>query len=65
MRIAVDTGGTFTDFVVQDSDGTRTFKVKSTPADPARALIQGLAEITGPFVLLHGTTVATNALLEG
>ncbi|MGI8924298.1 MAG: hydantoinase/oxoprolinase family protein [Fimbriimonadales bacterium] len=65
LRIAVDTGGTFTDFVVQDSDGSRTFKVKSTPADPARALIQGLAEITGPFELLHGTTVATNALLEG
>jgi N-methylhydantoinase A/oxoprolinase/acetone carboxylase beta subunit len=59
-RLGVDTGGTFTDVVADDG---RTQKVPSTPADPARA---ALAASRGfePDVLAHGTTVATNALLE-
>jgi N-methylhydantoinase A/oxoprolinase/acetone carboxylase beta subunit len=64
-RVGVDTGGTFTDLVA--ADGTIA-KVPSTPADPALAVAGGLAELAGeagaPDVMCHGTTVATNALLE-
>ena len=64
MRVGADTGGTFTDVVA--ADGT-VAKVPSTPEDPGRAVRAGLATATGegrPEVLAHGTTVATNALLE-
>jgi N-methylhydantoinase A len=65
-RVAVDTGGTFTDFFVLDPHGIRTHKVLSTPADPSRAILRGLKELSleGNFTLIHGSTVATNALLE-
>jgi N-methylhydantoinase A len=62
--LGVDTGGTFTDVVA--GDGTIT-KVTSTPAHPADAVAKGVAAIAGsvtPALLAHGTTVATNALLE-
>jgi N-methylhydantoinase A/oxoprolinase/acetone carboxylase beta subunit len=65
MRVGVDTGGTFTDLVGDDG---RVVKVPSTPADPTRALQSALDEAGAgaPAELLaHGTTVATNALLEG
>jgi N-methylhydantoinase A len=64
--VGVDIGGTFTDFIVAGPDGLRLHKVPSTPGDPARAFVQGLAEmgIVAPSRLIHGTTVATNALLE-
>jgi N-methylhydantoinase A len=65
VRIAVDTGGTFTDFVVVDGGSVRRFKLPSTPADPAIATIRGCAEFDAGFDLCHGTTVATNAILEG
>jgi N-methylhydantoinase A/oxoprolinase/acetone carboxylase beta subunit len=62
MQVGVDTGGTFTDLVGADG---RSTKVLSTPDDPARAVGQGLAQLgTRPSLLAHGTTVATNALLE-
>ncbi|MGH7544744.1 MAG: hydantoinase/oxoprolinase N-terminal domain-containing protein, partial [Gemmatimonadota bacterium] len=65
--VAVDTGGTFTDVVVHRAGRTRVRKVPSTPDDPARAVWQGIGELVPagePFVLAHGSTVATNALLE-
>ncbi len=65
--VAVDTGGTFTD-VVLDRGGTLTLhKLLSTPADPSRAVTAGLAAVLdGPPAdeVIHGSTVATNALLE-
>lgn len=65
-RIAIDTGGTFTDCVWVQDGRTRTLKVFSTPADPSLAILRALERINlrAPLVLLHGTTVGTNALLQ-
>ncbi len=65
--VAVDTGGTFTDLLLWRDRRLSTLKVPSTPGDPAEAVLQGLGRILAagePFLLLHGSTVATNALLE-
>ena len=62
MRAGVDTGGTFTDFVFWDGRTCRTHKTRSTPDDPARAILAGLEAPAAEIV--HGSTVATNALLE-
>ncbi|HEX9259018.1 MAG TPA: hydantoinase/oxoprolinase family protein [Acidimicrobiales bacterium] len=59
MRVGVDTGGTFTDVVTETGE---VVKVPSTPRDPAAAV--RAASPTNTSVLVHGTTVATNALLE-
>ena len=67
LRIGIDTGGTFTDFVVRDGASVRVHKVLSTPADPARAVLTGLAELFPGGCdgeITYGSTVATNALLE-
>src|SRR5215471_3206376 len=67
LRIAIDTGGTFTDCVWIDPSThcLRMLMVFSTPADPSRAIVEALQKITtGDFVLWHGTTVGTNTLLE-
>ena len=71
LRIGIDIGGTFTDFVIHDpAAGTiRTFKLLSTPADPAMAVLEGLRQIqeqaaSPDLSIIHGSTVATNALLE-
>jgi N-methylhydantoinase A len=74
LRIGIDTGGTFTDIVcVDDKSGAmRVTKVASTPSNPAVALVRGVQAILGQCgagvddlaVLAHGTTVATNALLQ-
>ncbi len=63
MRVGTDTGGTFTDVVTDDG---RITKVPSTREDPGEAVRAGLAELgaDSPAELAHGTTVATNALLE-
>ncbi|MCO5317715.1 MAG: hydantoinase/oxoprolinase family protein [Microthrixaceae bacterium] len=64
MRVGADSGGTFTDLVLEDG---RILKVPSTPDDPGAAVREGLGRLAagGAEVLAHGTTVATNALLEG
>ena len=69
MILGVDVGGTFTDFFLVDekSGETRTHKVASTPDDPSRAILQGLHALAprgGLAFLAHGTTVATNALIQ-
>ncbi|MEC8049629.1 MAG: hydantoinase B/oxoprolinase family protein [Myxococcota bacterium] len=67
QRVAIDSGGTFTDFVVLLASGERRrFKVPSTPDDPSRAIHEGLTSLSVKPAdpVLHGTTVATNALLE-
>jgi len=69
LRIGVDTGGTFTDFVFETNGGFRVFKIASTPDDPSRAIAEGLERIVGEtgsrcVEVVHGTTVGTNALLQ-
>jgi N-methylhydantoinase A len=74
LRIAIDTGGTFTDCVWIDPSTRemRMLKVFSTPADPSQAIVGAVRQIVEEhapltrldFILLHGTTVGTNTLLE-
>ena len=66
LRIGIDIGGTFTDFVVYDPrlQALRTFKLLTTAADPAEAVLKGLRDLCGNRRIVHGSTVATNALLE-
>ena len=66
LTIAIDTGGTFTDCIWIERGQLRMLKVFSTPADPSAAIAEALLQISrsGPVVLLHGTTVGTNTLLE-
>ena len=74
LRLGSDTGGTFTDLVTLDEDTGRLsiHKVSSTPTNPAQAIVQGTleavtqigAEPSSVSLLVHGTTVATNAVLQ-
>jgi N-methylhydantoinase A/oxoprolinase/acetone carboxylase beta subunit len=67
MRIGIDAGGTFTDFIIHhDSGKLETFKLRSNPRSPANVILAGLEQITGSAkaTVVHGSTVATNALLE-
>jgi N-methylhydantoinase A len=66
VRIAIDTGGTFTDCVWTERGRVRMLKVFSTPADPSQAILEAMKKIgiSGSLVLLHGTTVGTNTLLQ-
>ncbi len=67
MRIGIDAGGTFTDFIVRRDDGTiETFKLRSNPRSPALVILAGLKQALAPrnAEVVHGSTVATNALLE-
>ena len=68
LRIAIDTGGTFTDCIWIDptTRQLRMLKVFSTPVDPSQAIVDALRKISPQqeFILLHGTTVGTNTLLE-
>ena len=71
MRVGVDTGGTFTDFVFAAGGQWRIFKLASTPDDPSRAITEGLKRVSeeagarlAQIEAVHGTTVGTNALLQ-
>src|SRR3954452_5389538 len=75
VRIGIDTGGTFTDVVAVDEETgrTTTTKTPATPADPAEGVLTGGRKVLDLMALSadatpavsHGTTVATNQLLEG
>ena len=76
VLLGIDTGGTFTDFVALERDNSgakmRIHKVLSTPEAPERAILQGIDELglrdlanAGQLIIVHGSTVATNATLEG
>jgi N-methylhydantoinase A len=77
-RIGIDVGGTFTDYLLLCPDGsTRVHKVLSSRADPSQAVLQGLADLAEASglalpgflhavdIIVHGTTVTTNAVLTG
>ena len=71
VRVGVDTGGTFTDFVFETNGELEIFKFPSTPSDPSLAIAAGLRRISektgvqlGSIEVVHGTTVGTNALLQ-
>ena len=77
FRIGIDVGGTFTDFVVaREGELPRYFKTQSTPGDPSDGVVSGLQEAASAYelplerlladtdLLIHGTTVATNVLVE-
>ncbi|MET0053006.1 MAG: hydantoinase/oxoprolinase family protein [Candidatus Thiodiazotropha sp.] len=66
--LGVDTGGTFTDFVLYQDGRLQTHKVLSTPRAPEQAILQGIRELDldpSQLIMIHGSTVATNAALEG
>ncbi len=75
MRLAADTGGTFTDLVVEDGDGVRLYKAATTPHDPADGILAAIALAAADAgrelehflgaveVFIHGTTRAINAIL--
>ena len=78
FKIGVDVGGTFTDFLLMDEEGnSQIFKVLSTPVDPSLAVFQGFSEMAKSEdlslqafldqveIIVHGTTVTTNAVLTG
>ena len=66
MRIAIDTGGTFTDCVYVKDGAVKVLKILSTPDDPARSVLEAIRQIARaePVEIRHGTTIGTNALLE-
>ena len=67
VLVGVDTGGTFTDIVLLQDGSLRVHKVLSTPDDPSRAILAGLRQLNvlqHINILVHGSTVATNAVLE-
>ena len=76
MKLGIDTGGTFTDFILETDEGYTTYKVSSTPSDPSLAILRGLqyffpdtgspSGFTLPTALeiVHGTTVGTNAFIQ-
>ncbi|MCK4743471.1 MAG: hydantoinase/oxoprolinase family protein [Sulfuriflexus sp.] len=69
MLLGIDTGGTFTDFVLLTEQGLQVHKVLSTPHAPEEAILQGIRELgftdCQKLIIVHGSTVATNAVLEG
>jgi len=66
FRVGVDSGGTFTDFVIVRNGEVEIFKELSTPQEPEEAIMKGMARAgnSAASEVIHGSTVATNALLE-
>tara|TARA_B100000989_G_scaffold286202_1_gene254627 strand:- start:194 stop:532 length:339 start_codon:yes stop_codon:yes gene_type:complete len=72
IRLAVDVGGTFTDVVLEQGDQQTTLKVLTTPAAPETGVLTGIDAVLAAAgvspaavdLLIHGTTLATNALIE-
>lgn len=72
IRIGIDTGGTFTDYVIVSEGYIQAWKTPTTPADPSDGIIFGFNEIMEKFhfqkndveIIVHGTTIGTNAFLE-
>ena len=71
MRVAIDTGGTFTDCVTLADGELLVLKLFSTPDDPSRAVLDGVRQLRAQSAgeahvldLRHGTTVGTNTMLE-
>src|SRR2546423_14668676 len=67
LKIAIDSGGTFTDCVWLEKSSLQILKVFSTPADPSQAIAEAVAKIApygADVLVLHGTTVGTNTLLQ-
>ncbi|MCE7742706.1 MAG: hydantoinase/oxoprolinase family protein [Candidatus Heimdallarchaeota archaeon] len=72
VRIGIDTGGTFTDYVIVSEGYIRAWKTSTTPEDPSAGIIFGFNEIMDKFhfqkndveIIVHGTTIGTNAFLE-
>lgn len=69
MRVGVDIGGTFTDFVMSRDGQLQIYKLPSTPDQPSQAMLEGLRALAGAAwqdlkQVVHGSTVATNAILE-
>ncbi len=69
MRVGVDIGGTFTDLVLEEDGRLHVHKLLSTPNDPSQAMLTGLQQLLGDDLaalqrLAHGSTVATNAILQ-
>ena len=72
IYLGIDTGGTFTDFVLLRDNSLQVHKVLSTPSAPEKAILQGIHDLglnqlasDETFFIVHGSTVATNAVLEG
>ncbi len=68
IHVGIDTGGTFTDFVIKHGSKLLIHKIPSTPTNPSQAVLKGLKAIIpdgeGDLEIIHGTTVSTNALIE-
>ncbi len=64
--VGVDTGGTFTDFIYKHNNRWGVYKILSSPQNPAEAVLRGLRHVlkTDTYRVIHGSTVATNAILE-
>ena len=63
--LGVDVGGTFTDFLLWENGTVKTYKRPSSSEDPSQSVLDGIIELAvTPDLIMHGTTVATNAVLE-
>ena len=62
--VAIDSGGTFTDVIALKGNEILVFKISSTPKSPQNAIHNVISKIESTFEIVHGTTIATNAVIE-